>query len=343
MDPLSLIGGIASIGSSIIGAIFGGDQRSAAQTALNDALQNIKDTGAPPDQASQIILQHFKQVGLYSPQLEQAINLGVSQVSQIQEDPSLRQAQETALQQLGQRAQGGLTASDRAAYNQLRGAAATAAQGASQQALQNARASGFGSQYGNQLAQQLEAAQQGAQTLSAQGDQISGQASQNALAALGQYGTQANQLRSQDFNNALAKAQAADQFSVFNTQNQIARQQQNVAMQNQAQQQNLANQQNISNQNVGIGNQQLAAQLAAQQQLWQSKMAQAQAENEPLYAQAGLQYKNAGATGQQFQNIGQGLSGILNTIAKSNAASKANTKNPDDEDQTGSDTGSTLS
>ncbi len=305
----SAVSSVASIGGSLGGAIGGligqsaasGDASQASNEAgiANSIMQNM---AAVPTIDQPLVLEQYRQAGVLTPAMEQQINLGVSQASQVKANPALQAAQTQALQSMAQRSQMGLTASDRAAFNQLQQQVGSQTQGRLQaiQQQQQAQTGGQGTQ-GATLAAKLSASQGGANTEAMNADQLAAQASNNALQATAQYGSMAGQQNQQQFGQQMQAAQAADSFRQFDVQNQVAQQQRNVAASNQAQQYNLNLGQNVANANVSQANQaQLTQrQLAAQQ--W------------------GMQYQQA--TGQSAAAAGYGntLSGMASQIAQAGA------------------------
>lgn len=307
----ALIGSVAApLVGNIVGGIASSGDKAKAQQAMNDALAQIQAVGAPPDLSAQIIREKLQQVGVYNPKMEDAITQGVSQVSQIQEDPSLKSAQNRALQVLQQRGAGGLNPEDRAAYNQLRAQTEKDAEGKRQQILQNMAARGMGGS-GAELAAQLSSSQANDQDLSAQGDRLAAQASQNALQAMSQAGSLGGQIRAQDFDVNKTKAAAADELNRFNTQAQIARQARNTASANTAQQQNLSEAQRVSDYNTQQDNDEKLRQAAAKQAYWQNSLGYAGAKANAEKGQAQNYMNNAQQTADQFGKIGSGVgSGI---------------------------------
>lgn len=306
---------IALAGASIAGPVLGGiigaqrsaGDRAAAQAAAQAAYNEILRIGAPPDLSKQIIVKHFQQAGLYTPQLEQQINAGISQVSQIQEDPALRDSQMGGLNLLKQRAeQGGLNATDRANLNQIRQQAAIDQQG-KLEAIRNQMAARGQGGSGAELAQELGAASSSGADESASADRLAAQAQQAALSAAMQSGQLGGQIRSQDFANNQAKAEAADKFKLFDTQNSIARQQRNVGAQNQGQLYNLNQSQNLSNANTQMDNAELYRENAAQRQYWQDQAQLGGMKSNALLGQAQTYNNQADATARMYQGMGSGV------------------------------------
>lgn len=314
MDPIT----IAMIGSAlgpmlggVVGRIASQGDRDKAFQAAQDAYAEIAKAGIPPDQSAPILLKHFQQVGILTPEMEHDINIGVSQVSQIQEDPALRNAQMGALGLLMQRAQsGGLNAEDRVNLNKIRNQVQSEIQAKQAQILQNFQQRGGGvggGSEGAELAAQLTSAQSGANRESQEADQVAAQAQQAALQAAMTSGNMAGQVRNTDFSNAQAKASAADQFKRFDIQNQINTQQRNVASKNAAQQTNLNTAQQLSNANTSTDNQEKLRQLAAAHQYWIDQLGYHGALGQAELGKAGVLGQKAQDTAGMFQGIGSGV------------------------------------
>jgi hypothetical protein len=311
----------AAIAGPVLGGIIGAQQsaadRARAQQAAQAAYDEIVKLNAPPDLSKAIILKHFKSAGLYTPQLEQQINAGISQVSQIQEDKATRDAQMGGLNLLKERAASGLNATDRASLNQVRNQAAIDNQGKLEAIRQNMAARGMGGS-GAELAQELGAASSANSEESAAGDRIAAQAQQAALQAAIQSGQLGGQIRGQDFEVAKAKADAADRFKLFDTQNSIARQERNVGSQNQGQLYNLNQNQQISNMNTNMDNGELERQNAAKRQYWQDQAQLAGMKSGAKLGQAQQYQSQADATAKMWQGMGSGVGAGAGAIASSN-------------------------
>lgn len=302
---------VAGIGANVVGGIVGNlasqSDRNEAQAALNNAMKEIQDTGAPPDLSRQIVLKHFESAGLLTPEIENNINQQFSSVADIKEDPSLRENQIQALQILRQRSQTGMGPEDRAALNQIRGEMARDEEAKRQQILENYRARGLGGG-GAELAASLASSQGAANRASEQGDTIGAQASQRALEYLRETGNLSSGLRSQDFNIANTKGEASDALQRFNIQNQLGVQSRNVNNKNQAGQFNLQNQQQISNANVSMDNAEKMRELDAQRQNWLDKLTKAQALAGNYKDQANAANSRAQQTAAMWSGIGSGIS-----------------------------------
>lgn len=309
MGGLAVAGGAAVLGP-LLGGIIGAQQSQADRNAANAAAQaayaQIQQMGAPPNAWANIILQQFKQAGIYSPQLEQQVQLGVTQAQNVQANPDLQNAQMNALNQLSQFANTGNTAQTQAQLNQAEQQVGAATQGQLQGIRQNMQSRGLAGS-GSELAQQLSAAQGGANLLSNQALQAAAQNQQASMQGNAQAGAMAGQMNQQQYQQALQRAQSADQRNLYNTQQQQAIQNANAGLSNQAQQQNLATSQQLSNANVAQNNQLTQQQAQASNNQWQQQLQLQQAKAGALLGQAGQYNNQAGQTAGLYQGIGSGV------------------------------------
>lgn len=290
----------------ILGSISASSGRRAAANAAAAALAQLNQLGMPPDLSRQVILQQFQSQGVLTPELEKDINLQASEAGNIKEDASLRNAQMESLATLGQLSRGGLSAGDRAAYNELRNKVQQDTQAKNAQILQRMQAQGMGGS-GNELLAQLQSSQAGSDQAAAEADRLAANASQNALSALGQKASLAGNVRGQDFSTNQARAQALDQRNQFLFQNSAAAQARNVAAQNAAQQQNLANKQNIANANTQQGNTESLRQNQAQRDYWNDKLGLATAKANALNNQGSVIQQGANQQASALSGFGNAL------------------------------------
>lgn len=313
--PFSIAAGGASLLGGIIGGAASSGDRSNSLASAQAAVKAYTDLGVPSDLATPIVIQQLKQQGIYTPELETALNAPASKVAAITEDPSLRNASVSALNALKTQGQTGLTASDRAAFNQLRNTNAQDLAAKQAQIIQNMQQRGQGGG-GAELAQQIAASQAGANQAYSQGDDLAAQASKNALAAMTNAGNLGGSIRSQDFGVNQARAQAADELNRFNVSNQQNVGNTNVGAQNQAQVANLAEKQRIADQNSQNAYNEQVRQKQAEQQQYEDAVQRASgiAGNDQHLAQD--YSNNANATGQSWANIGSGVGSLAGTLAK---------------------------
>ncbi len=297
---MALVGaGIAASGL-IGGLLSSGAQKSAAsnalnaqQAAINQYITQLNSVGMPPNQAAQIILDQYKSAGTLTPELEQYINAGASQMSTATGNAQAQQTQMQALQRMSQVGQAGMTPQEMAQQRQMQQQVQSNLQGNQQSIIQNMAARGQGGS-GAEVAARLGAAQQAANTGSSAADQTGATAYQQQLAAQAAAGQLGGSIESQTFAEQSARAQTEDQMKRFDTANQLAVQQQNTSAQNQAQAANLANAQQISNANVAGYNQEQYNAMDRANKEWQEKLNLAQSYAAPFTALG-----SAGATAAQ--------------------------------------------
>jgi hypothetical protein len=317
----SAAGAAASIIGGQIGKANAAGAAGNANNAANVSNQILQSIQQAPDISKPLILQQYKQAGLLTPEMEQNITAQIP--AAIGSDATALNAQKGALQQMQQRAAGGLSAGDRAALTQSGLQAqgdVTGRLGAIQQKMQEQGLSDSGSK----LAMQLQAAQGGANTEAAGANQIAQQAQQAAIQATGQAAGLGSQLEQQQFGQGMANQQAANQMQRFNIQNQLGVQQQNTANSNNMQAANLANAQGVSNANVSGANQEQANQLQREMQQYgaNTNTAQIQAGGMSNYGQQ--QQGLANNQAQSGVNMGTGLGGMISGALSGPSASDKN-------------------
>jgi len=296
----SAVQGVSGSIGGVLGGIVGQSQVAGAEgnAANQQAIANqiMQQIGAAPDVSAPLILQQYKQAGVLTPEMEANITAQMPQA--IGSDQTAVNAQTQALQQMQQRAAGGLSAGDRAALTQAGLQAQGDVQGRLGSIAQNMQQQGL-SDSGSKLAMQLSAAQGGQNAEAQSAGQIAQQAQQAAIQATGQAAGLGGQIENQQFGQGLANQQAQTQMQRFNVQNQLGVQQQNTQAANQAQAANLANQQQIGNANVSAGNQQLYNQQ-------QQAMNQYNANKNTAEAQSGAASQYGNALNNQAQQTAQG-------------------------------------
>jgi len=214
----------------------------------------------------------YKQVVSLNPDMEQAVNLGPSEMAGVSTDPGLRQAQLNALNKLsGIGEAGGRDAQFLADQGRLESDINSSTQGRMGAIDQNMAMRGI-SGGGSELVAKNIAAQQAANRQAQMGMDAKAQSEQRALQALMQSGQLAGQMQGQDFNQQSAKAQAADSISRFNAANTQSVQQRNVGARNTAQAANAQGAQNTANQNTGAKNQAQQYNLNLAQQQYDNEM-----------------------------------------------------------------------
>ena len=301
------MGSLAGAAGGVLGGLLGagaasGDKNQSRQAA-DKAYQELLGMGAPPETAKALVLKQFQSAGNLTPEMEQYIQAGPSQVEGITEDPRLKEQQMSALNLLSQRASGGLNPEDRAKFADLQDEVSRDNNARQQALIQQYQQRGMGGS-GAELAAALSNQQSGANQAAKAGRDVAASASQNALQAALQSGQLGGQIRGQDFSVAQAKGSAADEMNRFNTQNKMQQQARNIANQNQAQQFNLQNQQQIGNANVQMANQETGRQNQAQADDWNNKLRLAGMKSGAYQAQSTDFAKRAQETTDQIGGIG---------------------------------------
>jgi hypothetical protein len=313
-----IVAGVGAVAGPIIGGIMGGKQQKKAQAAAEAALAQaraiIEQVGAPPDLSAKIIMEEFRKVGIYTPELEEAVNLQASKVSQIQEDKALRDTQVKALQEISKRGRAGLTPEERAQFNLSRGEVQRDLEAKNQQIVQNLAMRGQAGG-GAEIAARLLSSQESADRASEEADRINAAASARALSAISQSGELSGNLRTQDFNVENIKASSADEFDRFNVSNQIARQTRNVGSLNEAQSTNLAESQRIADTNIRQENAERQRMEQAKRDYWQDKLSYAQARANPFSQQANSALISGQGRAQSAQSIGSGIGSAFGSLA----------------------------
>jgi len=301
-----LISGGASILGGVIGNIASEGDRNAAARAQKKALAEIEKLGAGPDLAKQIYLREFKSAGVLTPEIEKAVDQGVSKVAQIQEDPRFKKAQMEALAGIQQRGRTGFTAEERAQLSQERAAAERSAEAKRQQILSGLRARGA-LDSGAGVAAQLQSADELAAQQQAAAERGSASASQRALQAMTQGGELAGRVRGQEFDIERTKAGSEDEFQRFNIQNRMMQEQRRVAQENEARQYNLSQQQRLMNANIEQQNAELQRQRQAQQDMFNNQVRVAQLRSSAYKDQAEQAQQRAGQTQQGWSQMGSAV------------------------------------
>jgi hypothetical protein len=312
MGPIAtgLIGGGINLIGNLIGGLFAGPEQQKAMQAFQEAQSIIDAIGAPPDTAKEIILEKFSVAGLESPELEQAVDVGVSKLAQYQEDPKLKQASMKALERMQEQSEQGLTAQDRLAFRQLQQEQERAAQGKLAQIRQEAQMRGMGGA-GAGLAAELSAAQAGSERGLTGAMQVGAQAQQARMAALQQAANQSQSMRGADLATAQATGSAADAFAKLKADEAISRQSRNIAAKNLAQQRNIARQQEIDVMNKAAKNEEQRRQREAARADYQNKLGYGEARAGARTSMGNVYGQQAAGTAQSWGNIAKGASDIF--------------------------------
>ena len=266
----------APILGGIVGNVMGKKDRASAQAAMAAAMAELNAVGMPPDLSKRVIMEQFQQQGIYTPELEQDIELASSKVSMVQEDPALKQAQLAALSSMQDASRTGFDAGTEADIRASRMDIEEGVQGALGQIQQQMAARGQAGG-GAELAMKLQAAQEGERRASEESDRMAAMAAQNALQAMARSGQMAGDIRSQDFGVESARAGAEDQFNLQEWGARNARQTRNVGSENEAAMRNLAEKQRIADENTSVENAERQRMNTARRDAWKDKLHLAEA------------------------------------------------------------------
>jgi len=295
-----------------------------ANKAAMDAYLRSSETLAaltPPDLMQFIQpYQEMLYLGKMTPEQVMAQVQKDTEMAGIKIPQQLLDAQYKALGQVQQvAAEGGLTAVDRGQLEQIKSDLATQERGqrqAIQQNMQERGVAGGGSEMVAKMMAQQGAAQRGSQM----GFDVASQAQKRALDAMQQSGNMAGQMRTQDFNEQSAKAQAQDAINRFNTSMRQQSETSNVEARNRATADDLARRYALQEFNIGQRQRENAARLGAAQQEWNNRWNQA----------TGVAGRDAGfgnfmgnqanqyneRAGLQLGEAGRAIGGMINKWAK---------------------------
>lgn len=275
------------------------------------ALFGAIDTPDIEDQ--ELALEQLALMGELDPEMLQALDLGPTAMEDVAVDPRLVETQMDALAQLAQLSEGGLTEADLAAIEQTRRSVDAAENARQESILQEMQQRGQGGA-GAELAARLASSQGAADRQNQASLDISQQAQNRALQALAEGANLAGSVRGQEFGEQSDIARARDLINQFNVSNRQNVANQNVGARNQAQAANLAARQAIADQNVALRNQQQMYNKQLLQQEFDNRMRRAQgmAGGSQLQAQ-GAQVR--GATDSQTQaGIGSVAGNLIGSI-----------------------------
>lgn len=299
----ALIGAGAAIGSSIIGSKAQADAAERARTLIQQSIDEYNKIGIPPAEAMQMSFEKYRSAGILTPELEQNILQGDSELNNIETDPRLMDAQMSALDELRTRGQGGFNIGDKASLQKGLDAAATQERGQREAILQDMSQRGA-STSGGSLAAQLMNQQGSAARANQAGLDTAAQGYQNALESLRLGGTMAGNMQTNQFGQKAQVASAQDAINQMNARAMQGVQQRNVGGKNAAQQYNLGNAQNLSNANTDLSNQNQMYNRDAMQNYFNNQMAVGQAKSNARSGQASSIQQQGNQAAQMWGGAG---------------------------------------
>lgn len=303
-----------------LGGIFKDKGEGNLQAKALAELQGVKQ---PTEDQLKLILPRLVEQGRITPEQAQTFLQGGTAFEDIGGDPTLRDAQVSALQQLQDiSAGGGLTAMDKAKIAEIESRQGQQERGAREAIIQTAAERGRGGS-GLELAAQLESQQGSATRAAQQGTDVAAMAQERALQAIMQGGELGGKIRTQDFGEASKVAEARDALQRFNLENMRSTEEANVGRRTAANEANLAAKTRTAELNAAAGADEARARAAAPQQVFENAQDRAKAIAGQYDEQAKTRRERANAKGQFIGSlIGAGGQIGAGAIAKSDERSK---------------------
>lgn len=299
----AVAGAGAQIGSSAAAANASSEAREQAMMLAQQSVDDLTRIGVPPEEAMRLTLEKYRSAGQLTPELEQVITQGKSNLSDIQTDPRLQDAQMDVLDELRQRGEGGFNLHDKAALAEGLSASANQERGSRERILQDMAERGA-STSGGALAAQLLNQQGAAERNNKVATDTAAAGYDNALKALAAGGTLAGQMQGTQFGQKAQQASAQDVIDRMNTEAMQGVQTRNVGMKNTAQQYNLGNAQELANANTDISNKEQTYNKALPQQTFNNQLEIAKAKAGARSGQAQTAMAGGNATAQLWGGIG---------------------------------------
>lgn len=266
-----MLGGLLG---GVVGAIAGqlgpkGDPGAAAEAAGAKKAALAEMMGLTVPELEKYYPEMYQYAGNLADQIdvEKAIELGPTAMEGVAADPRLKEAQMQTLARLAEVGEGGLTAGDMAALQQVRRGAASEAQAKQKQIMQDMQQRGQAGS-GAELIARLQGAQSGADRQGAMGLDVAKNAQQRALEAMLQQGQMAGNMRTQDFGEQAKIAQAKDIVNQWNAQQAAGREQRRVADRNRALERDLRTKQQMEQDRAALENQAQMKEWERQQKMF---------------------------------------------------------------------------
>lgn len=260
---------MATVFNNINDWLSGGDLGDA--TAALKASANVVGGTSLPDLTALIPqLQKQVQQGTMTAAEAQAAIQQASAAAGLNTAPSADQLDALAREK-GIATQGGMTAIDKAQLNDIQQQLANQ-NSAQQQAIDTAAAQQGQSSSGSRLAQKMLASQGNSTGAANAGATVAANAQARALQALQNYGTGANTIQTNQFNQQKGVADAQDAISRFNAQNQQSTNALNAQQQQAANAQNFTTANNIAGNNTTIANNQAMLPITETQQNFSNEL-----------------------------------------------------------------------
>lgn len=318
----------AAIGSGVMASNAQAAARQQSKEAYEQSVKDLEAIGIPSVEAQKIVIEEYKSQGQWTPEMEQAVTLGDSQMGGITTDPAYKESQLKALGKLSQIGdEGGMLLEDKANMERIQGDIGARQRGAREAILQDAQQRG-GHGSGSALVAQLMSQQSGADQAHRAGLETAAMAQKRALEAIQGAGSLGTNLRTQEYGEKAQAAKAQDAIAQWNAANRQDLNTRNAGTSNQAAQYNLNNRQNLANSNVDARNKTNAYNSSLIQAQYNNQLEAAKAK---AAARAG-QAQNAAQSGQQ---VAQTLTGVGSAVAQGAIATgqQVNENNNREEDR----------
>jgi hypothetical protein len=296
-------------------------QADAAEAARKQALGQFSGVTVPTIDSQTLALQNYQNTGELTPEMQQQMLLGNTNMEGISTDPRLQAAQMQALQQLSGIASGSPQAGDQAGFELARQNVAGELNAQNNKVLQDMQQRGQAGS-GAELLMKLKNNQVGAQQLANQQMEQAKAMQQARMQALQSQANLASGIRGQDYSEQEKLANARDQIAKYNAANAQNVSNTNVGARNLATAQNLQNKQNISNMNTSTQNDQQKFNKGLQQTQFQNQIQKAGGTAAQLNNQATAAQQQAANTAGQWAQFGQGAA---QAITAANAKKPATT------------------
>lgn len=259
------IGAVATIGSTVAGAVQGaqaGDAADAArksaeqleQERLNFARTEFEDLKKqiPSVQDRLYNLERLKSIPYPDPEVRDTILQEETELKKIQLDPRFKQAQMEVLSELEEISrEGGITPIERAKLEKIQNDIQSQEKASREAILQRAAQMGTLSG-GQQMAAQLLSQQGAADRMSQAGTDVASEAYKRALSAIEGRGELAGELRGQEYGEQKDTASAQDLINRINVAQRTDAQRENIAARSEARQSDWANKQRVQDINAQL-------------------------------------------------------------------------------------------
>lgn len=300
------MGGVVSKVTDTLGltdSTAGQSEIGQSMQLQRDIIRRLDDIDLPDIEKQKLALKMMSDAGFL-----EAEELDETAFADIEEDPRLRAAQMTALEELSERGEAGFTPQELNRFEEAQEAVAAQEQ-ANQAAILQQMAQRGTLDSGAQLAAQLASQQNSFNQARQQARDMAAQSADARQGALARSANLASNIGQTDFQRDSAAAQAADRINQFNLQNR-----QNI------QEKNLG----IRQQDIGLQNQQQMFNRGLEQQQFQNEMAKAGATTSAI----GNQATSLMGLGQsKVQGEAQKMSALISAGASAASGAAASDKN----------------